>query len=64
MEMVGAGDASDLVLNQWFKLIEDSKRYAHGDLPLLNEQMMGLGWAMKNILLSTREQARYSFVDD
>ena len=42
----------------------DSKRCAQRDLSLLNEQMLGLGWAAKNILLSTEEQASYSFVDD
>ncbi|KAK9990524.1 hypothetical protein SO802_025509 [Lithocarpus litseifolius] len=58
------GDALDSVLNEWYKVIEDSKRCAQRDLSLLNEQMLGLGWAAKNILLSTEEQARYSFVDD
>lgn len=62
--MVGAGDASDLVLREWFKLNEDSKQCAKRDMCLLNEQMSGLGWAMKNILLSARERVRYSFVDD
>ena len=54
----------DSVLNEWYKVIEDSKRCAQRDLSLLYEQMLGLGWAAKNILLSTEEQARYSFVDD
>uniref|UniRef100_A0A5B7BJ52 Uncharacterized protein n=1 Tax=Davidia involucrata TaxID=16924 RepID=A0A5B7BJ52_DAVIN len=59
-----ACDNSDSILGDWFKLIEDSKRHARGDLDLLNEHMLGMGWACKNILLSTQEQARYSFVDD
>lgn len=58
------GDALDSVLNEWHKVIDDSKRCAQRDLSLLNEQMLALGWAAKNILLSTEEQARYSFVDD
>ncbi|XP_075653426.1 protein root UVB sensitive 4-like isoform X1 [Castanea sativa] len=58
------GDALDSVLNEWHKVIEDSKRCAQRDLSLLNEQMLAVGWAAKNILLSTEEQARYSFVDD
>ena len=62
--ILGVGDSLDSVLNEWFKVIEDSKRCAQRDLSLLNEQMLGLGWAAKNILLSTEEQARYSFVDD
>ncbi|KAH9663380.1 protein root UVB sensitive 4 [Citrus sinensis] len=64
MNMVVAGDVSDLVLNEWFKLNEDSKQCAKRDMCLLNEQMSGLGWAMKNILLSTQERVQYSFVDD
>ncbi|KAF3974896.1 hypothetical protein CMV_001810 [Castanea mollissima] len=62
--ILGVGDLLDSVLNEWFRVIEDSKRCARRDLSLLNEQMLGLGWAAKNILLSTEEQARYSFVDD
>lgn len=64
MNMVVAGDVSDQVLNEWFKLNEDSKQCAKRDMCLLNEQMSGLGWAMKNILLSTQERVQYSFVDD
>lgn len=51
------------VARDWFKLIEDSKRWAQRDFELLNEQMLELGWACKNILLTMQEQARYSFVD-
>ncbi|KAK1589347.1 hypothetical protein Q3G72_033012 [Acer saccharum] len=58
------GDTSDSDLKEWSKLIEDSKRCAQADLSQLNEQMSELGWAAKNILLNTQEQARYSFVDD
>lgn len=65
-QIVGASDASDFILKdmEWFKLIEDSKRCAQADLSMLNEQISALGWAAKNILLNTQEQARYSFVDD
>ncbi|KAK9948760.1 hypothetical protein M0R45_004323 [Rubus argutus] len=63
-DMVDAGDALDSALNEWPKLIEECKRRAQGDMCLLNEQMMARGWATKNILLSTQEQTRYSFVDD
>ncbi|KAL7231898.1 hypothetical protein ACSBR2_010012 [Camellia fascicularis] len=62
--ILAAPDSSDSVSRHWFQLIEDSKRIAQRDFNLLNEQMLGLGWACKNILLSTQEQARYSFVDD
>nr|XP_011465444.1 PREDICTED: protein root UVB sensitive 4 [Fragaria vesca subsp. vesca] len=63
-DMVDAGDALDSALNEWRKLIEESKCRAQGDMRLLNEQMVARGWATKNILLNTREQIRYSFVDD
>ncbi len=45
-------------------MIEDSKRAAERVLSPLDDQMLALGWAAKNILLTTEEQARYSFVDD
>lgn len=49
---------------EWFKLIEDSKELAKLNVNLLNEEMLAVGWACKNILLTTQEQARYSFVAD
>ncbi|KAF5463884.1 hypothetical protein F2P56_014011 [Juglans regia] len=62
--IIGGSDPLDSVFNEWFQVMEDSKRCAQKDLSLLNEQMLGMGWAAKNILLSTQEQTRYSFVDD
>lgn len=59
-----ACDRSDMTVRDWFKLVEDSKQSALADINLLNEKIVGLGWADKNILLSTKEQTRYSFVDD
>lgn len=59
-----ASDLPDSLLNEWFKLLEECKKRAQDDMCLLNEQILGLGWAMKNILLSTKEQIRYCFVDD
>ena len=41
--ILGVGDSLDFVLNEWLKVIEDSKRCAQRDLSLLNEQMLGLG---------------------
>ncbi|KAI3462785.1 hypothetical protein Pfo_019448 [Paulownia fortunei] len=52
------------VLREWFILMEESKRSAQSDLGLLIDKMSGLGWACRNVLLSTQEQARYSFVAD
>ncbi|KAL2528453.1 Protein root UVB sensitive 4 [Forsythia ovata] len=55
-------DFSDSNIRQWLNLKEESKQSVRVNLDLLNEQMSRLGWACKNILLSTLEQARYSFV--
>lgn len=45
-------------------VIEESKQCAQADLKVFNEQMAGVGWSVKNILLSTHERARYSFIED
>ena len=52
------------ILKEWFKLIEDSKQRVQRELGPLNKQMAALGWAIKNILLNTEEQARYSYIDE
>ncbi|XVF59527.1 hypothetical protein PTKIN_Ptkin07bG0283200 [Pterospermum kingtungense] len=62
--MMKTDNSSDLVLKEWFKLIEDSKQRVQQEYGALNEQMAALGWATKNILLNTEEQARYSYIDD
>ncbi|EOX91264.1 hypothetical protein QUC31_003025 [Theobroma cacao] len=62
--MMKASDSSDFFLKEWFKLIEDSRQYVQREFVPLNEQMAALGWAIKNILLNTEEQARYSYIDD
>lgn len=62
--MVDAGDALDSAPKEWSKLVEECKRRAQGDMNVLTEQIVTLGWAAKHILLNTQEQIRYSFVDD
>uniref|UniRef100_A0A2P2PQF7 Uncharacterized protein n=1 Tax=Rhizophora mucronata TaxID=61149 RepID=A0A2P2PQF7_RHIMU len=57
-------DASESILKEWSILIEDSKQSARREFSLLVDQMSALGWTVKNILLSTEEQARYGFIDD
>ncbi|XWS45337.1 hypothetical protein CRYUN_Cryun15aG0127800 [Craigia yunnanensis] len=42
--MMKASDSSDLVLKEWFKLIEDSKQRVQRELGPLIEQMAALGW--------------------
>ncbi|KAL0461495.1 UNVERIFIED_CONTAM: protein root UVB sensitive 4 [Sesamum latifolium] len=59
-----AFDSSDSVLREWFTLMEESKKSATIDLGLFIDKMSGLGWVCRNILLSSQEQARYSFVAD
>ncbi|WCJ31027.1 Protein root UVB sensitive 4 [Euphorbia peplus] len=61
---IGDCDPDGSGLSEWIKLIENSKVSTTRDMSLLDDQMTALGWAMKNILLNTEEQARYSFVDD
>ncbi|KAK6128643.1 hypothetical protein DH2020_037601 [Rehmannia glutinosa] len=59
-----ASDSSKSVLNEWFILMEESKKSAQVDLGPFIDKMSGLGWSCRNVLLSTQEQARYSFVAD
>ncbi|KAL4379329.1 hypothetical protein GQ457_02G014650 [Hibiscus cannabinus] len=61
--MMEASDSSDLVIKEWFKLMDDGKQYVQQELGPLNEQMAAQGWVTKNILLNTEEQARYSYMD-
>ncbi|GMH06436.1 hypothetical protein Nepgr_008276 [Nepenthes gracilis] len=63
-DVLKACDISDSLGMEWLKMIGDSKHRAQGDLTLLREQMLGLRWAVNNILLSTREQVRYNFVGE
>lgn len=62
--ILGAGDVSDSGFKEWFRLAEDSKQSAERSVRAVSDQIAARGWAAKNILLSTREQARYSFIDD
>ncbi|XP_076909368.1 protein root UVB sensitive 4-like [Bidens hawaiensis] len=54
----------DVSNQDWLKLAKDCKQSAREDMELLHEKMIGLGWTCKNILLSTDEQTRFSFIDD
>ena len=51
---------------EWLKVVDECKQCAKGDIKLVNEKMVELGWACKNILLSTHENehTRFSFVND
>lgn len=57
-------DTLDSLQWDWLQVIEDSRQWAKSNLNPLTEQMLKLGWAVRNVLLSTNEQVRYSFVDD
>lgn len=59
-----AGNMSELISDDWFTLAEDSKRIAQKQVQRVYDQISSAGWAIRNILLNTQEQARYSFVDD
>lgn len=45
-------------------MVEDSRERTKKDLPVVSEQISAAGWSVKNVLLSTGEQLRYSFMDD
>ncbi|GAU21800.1 hypothetical protein TSUD_176450 [Trifolium subterraneum] len=62
--IIGDNNASNSTLEDWFVIVEDGKRSAERDITNLIEQMVGMGWVVKNILLSKQEQARYSFMCD
>ncbi|CAI9276848.1 unnamed protein product [Lactuca saligna] len=49
---------------EWFDMANECKKCAKEDMKVVNEKMVELGWACKNILLSTDEQTRFSFVND
>lgn len=57
-----ANNISNSALEEWPVIVEDCKRCAENDIGNLIEQMVGMGWVVKNILLSKEEQGRYSFV--
>lgn len=61
---IGENNASNSPLEDWSVIVEDGKKYAERDVTNLIDQMVGMGWVVKNILLSKQEQARYSFVYD
>ncbi|KAM7264237.1 hypothetical protein ACFE04_001920 [Oxalis oulophora] len=54
-------DTSELSINKFSYLMEDSKRCAEEDFLQLKMQLEE-GWVVKNILLNTLEEVRYSFV--
>ncbi|XP_042066065.1 protein root UVB sensitive 4-like [Salvia splendens] len=58
-----ACDSSDSAC-EWRTLMRESKQRAEADVSEMVEKMSGLGWACRNVLLSAREQARYSFMAD
>lgn len=59
-----SNEFSDAMAKEWINLVENSKKYAEENGCFVLQQMSSLGWAVKNVLLSTNEQIRYSFVDD
>ncbi|KAK6921518.1 Root UVB sensitive family [Dillenia turbinata] len=63
-DILKANEIPDFLIREWFKLVKESKQLAQADSFRFMEQMIKSGWATKNILLSNKEQARYSFVGD
>lgn len=63
-EILDDFDSSNRGFGNWYKLTNECKQSAKEDMLLLNQKMVELGWGCKNILLSTDEQTRFSFIDD
>ncbi|KAK9165648.1 hypothetical protein Scep_000839 [Stephania cephalantha] len=55
-------DLSESFLKEWLEVLEDSQRRASDEVNLLKEEMCRAGWAVKSVLLSVQEQARYSLL--
>jgi len=62
--IIEESNASDSTMEDWSVIVENAKRSAERDVSNLIDQMVEMGWMVKNILLSTQEQIRYSFVCD
>lgn len=62
--IIEESNASDSTMEDWSVIVENAKRSAERDVSNLIDQMVEMGWMVKNILLSTKEQIRYSFVCD
>ncbi|KAJ1429353.1 Root UVB sensitive family [Sesbania bispinosa] len=53
---------SNSALEEWSVIVEDGKRSAERDISNLIEQMLGMGWVVKSILLSTQEQTQHKIL--
>ncbi|MQL75025.1 hypothetical protein Taro_007401 [Colocasia esculenta] len=56
--------SEDLLLAEWFNVVDDSKKRSIEEFPMLLEEIRKTGWVVKNILLSSQEQTRYILVND
>nr|XP_010910651.1 protein root UVB sensitive 4 isoform X2 [Elaeis guineensis] len=57
-----SSSTEDSMLAEWFKVVEDSKLHAIRESTHLIEELQRAGWVVKNILLNSQEQIRYSLV--
>ncbi|CAA6657753.1 unnamed protein product [Spirodela intermedia] len=62
--IMGLLQAGGVIPAEWLRAVDDCRRRAAEDLPALSEDIRRRGWATKNVLLSSPEQARYTLVDD
>ncbi|CAN6447683.1 unnamed protein product [Victoria cruziana] len=57
---VGSSQDFKISTKDWFKMVEESRKFAERSVGLLTEEMQNSGWIVKNILLNSQEQVRFS----
>ncbi|KAF3786355.1 root UVB sensitive 4 protein [Nymphaea thermarum] len=50
----------DICSKDWFKMVGESRKVAERSIDLLTEEMKKSGWTVKNVLLNSQEQIRFS----
>nr|CAD1837987.1 unnamed protein product [Ananas comosus var. bracteatus] len=51
-------------LVEWFHIVEESQAHAHKHIEQFSAELRAAGWAANNVLLSSKEQIRYSLLSD
>ncbi|XP_031480332.1 protein root UVB sensitive 4 isoform X2 [Nymphaea colorata] len=53
-------ESFDTCAKDWFKMVGESRKFAERSIGLLTEEMKKSGWIVKNVLLNSQEQIRFS----
>lgn len=51
-------------LVEWFNIMEESQAHAHKHIEQFSAELRAAGWAANNVLLSSKEQIRYTMLND